>query len=114
MENVFENAYFGKLYKTRDGRKSVFVKNYGIDNNKIIYENGTHYVGNNGRIYANVTDRNDIVSEWKESIDEEELDKLAENIVDTYLSCDYENGNISYSMLKNIFKVCYRKILEHE
>lgn len=29
MTNIFENAYFGKLYKTRDGRKAVFVINMG-------------------------------------------------------------------------------------
>ena len=24
MKNIFENAYFGKPYKTRDGRKAIY------------------------------------------------------------------------------------------
>lgn len=26
MENIFENAYFGKVYVTRDGRKAIYHK----------------------------------------------------------------------------------------
>lgn len=26
MENIFENAYFGKAFKTRDGRKAILLQ----------------------------------------------------------------------------------------
>lgn len=29
MENIFENAYFGKAYKTRDGKKALFSRKDG-------------------------------------------------------------------------------------
>ena len=29
MKNIFENAYFGKIYKTRSGRKAVYLFSSG-------------------------------------------------------------------------------------
>lgn len=48
----------------------------------------------------------------QESIYEEELDELAENIVDTFLNSDYTEGSISYGQLKNLVKAGYRKAKE--
>lgn len=28
MKNIFKNAYFGKIYKTKDGRKTVFYNHH--------------------------------------------------------------------------------------
>lgn len=69
MKNIFKNAYFGKPYKTRDGRKAIFLRreenpNYymllvksDFDFKRIVvYFNGKHF-------YKKY---NDIVSEYKE------------------------------------------------
>lgn len=91
MNNIFKNAYFGKPYKTRDGRKAVY--SHCIDNK--IYLMYPHYYINNDSTYVNYeyVDKkgysydnqhlsdDDIVSEWQEEISEEELDKLAETTV---------------------------------
>lgn len=83
MKNIFENAYFGKPYKTRDGRKAVFSNGClpgeqatvhllvsTIPPRLMRYEfDGTRRDTDNRSL--------DIVSEWQEEIDEEKLDKLA-------------------------------------
>ena len=65
-KNVFKNAEFGKLYKTREGRKAVFLKyldmgcllliqrDFGFAQLEVSYK-GKHYPNN---IW-------DIVSEWE-------------------------------------------------
>ena len=81
MENIFENAYFGKAYKTRDGRKARFVINMGGNYGhpyRLVIEGSDHFFNydRDGRM-ANVERDSDIVSEWQEEINEEELDRLA-------------------------------------
>lgn len=87
MKNIFKNAYFGKPYKTRDGRKAVY--SHCIDNK--IYLMYPHYYINNYSTYVNYeyVDKkgysydnqhlsdDDIISEWTEEVDENELNKLA-------------------------------------
>lgn len=66
MENIFENAYFDKPYKTRNGRKAIYIKKvFGIiyhhqlvldDGDIEVYDNcGKRSYGGNGL---------DIISEW--------------------------------------------------
>lgn len=76
MENIFKNAYFGKAYKMRDGRKAIYIY-YGadsifpfIDRHHIIIEGTPH-------ITTSQSDSGEVVSEWSEEIDEEELGKIA-------------------------------------
>lgn len=79
MANIFENAYFGKSYKTRDGRKAIYsycIK--GKSNEHYLIVDGNHSLlggyGDNGIINAcGYHNSNlDIVSEWQEPINEKE------------------------------------------
>lgn len=91
MTNIFKNACFGKAYKTRDGRKAVFYNHHnGYAREKANYV--TMILENQESIYrwyydGTATDYQehlDIVSEWNEPINEEELDELAEQY-----ACDF-------------------------
>lgn len=106
MKNIFENAYFGKVYKTREGRRAVYLK--------FLHNNKHHlYVENTGimdctqdGLYTGMAGRLedlDIVSEWQEPIDEDKLEELAEEYIDTWSE--------SYSC-KLAFKAGYRKAKE--
>ena len=108
-KNIFENAYFGKPYKTRDGRKAIFlqldtiVDEDGNDLGNLAYvytlQDGEYSVALNGIdtsendiILKNINTielNHDIVSEWSEEITDEELDKLA---------VEYENGIYGYAV----------------
>lgn len=87
-KNIFENAYFGKAYKTEDGRKAIYVKaKYSPCDDRIylILEGDkfvTEYRPNGSGIYVVCQD---IISEWQNSFDEDkmnivlnEADKLRE------------------------------------
>lgn len=82
MMNIFENAFFGKAYKTRDGRKALYWCHDGICHRLITSDNGPFqpWCDDNGlNIGRNRVKGNspfDIVSEWQEEIREEELDKI--------------------------------------
>lgn len=78
-KNIFENTYFGKPYKTRDGRKAIFSRKDGYtfdleteESYNPVREDGSFLYNKEG--YESSCD---IISEWQESINEEELDKLA-------------------------------------
>lgn len=67
MSNIFENAYFGKSYKTRDQRKSLFL---ALSKNKYIYYiiDGLMNItisDLNGRVNPEFETDLDIVSEWE-------------------------------------------------
>lgn len=108
MKNIFENAYFGKPYKTRDGRKAIYLgnshKKYGEDEIITILDGNLsfHIVELNGLCKSLCTCPSDIVSEWQEEINEEELDELA------WKSLDKEVGGKISTFIKG-FKVGYRK-----
>lgn len=108
QNNIFKNAYFGKAYKTRDGKKAIYhgseehksgdgriwlyhylmlepeISDF-LGKNEVInlYE---AYINDNGigrfanLKYCKGSGANagyDIISEWKEEINDEELDSLA-------------------------------------
>ena len=109
MKNIFENAYFGKAYKTRnetiayygrydktEGKHFLMVSDF--ENDYILCYNDGHvfhfneedfvfeHGKNKGKTIFEVKGWNkeeminfrlDIISEWHEEINEEELDKLA-------------------------------------
>lgn len=81
MKNIFENAYFGKAYKTRDGRKALYQqKDIDKPGSYVWIDDidGIFYIGVDGFYLDNNKESKwDIVSEWEEDIDEEELDRLA-------------------------------------
>ena len=73
MNNIFENAYFGKSYKTREGKRAILI---GFDPlvvalDDISNKGGYYYrVFEDGRInddrYPTFETKFDIVSEWQE------------------------------------------------
>lgn len=75
MNNIFEGAYFGKPYKTRNGKivrycgKQVRLYLCELDGAVINYFQ-------DGSIFERVESEFDIVSELTEEVDEEELDEL--------------------------------------
>lgn len=90
MKNIFENAYFGKAYRTRNGRKAIlldntldlFILNFGIINNvdSFIQYSVSSISGiliQNGKEFTDYPCELDIVSEWEEPIDGEKLDEKA-------------------------------------
>lgn len=108
MNNIFENAYFGKTYKTRDGRKAIYLRMF-------IY-NGFHYllsigdreftVNEQGKVDKNLYPCGvDIVSEWHEEMNEEELNKLAREYINN--AKPLINGDCI-----SCFKAGYRKAIE--
>lgn len=115
MNNVFENAYFGKAYKTRDGSKAIFICKrtdnaiWGLSQPFACVVEGYGEIWNyypNGRLYRieNFTTESDIVSEWQDEIDEEKLSKLAWKHAESMdIPCRYEETAVES------FKAGYKK-----
>lgn len=128
MNKIFENAYFGKPYKTRDGRKvlyhsynNIYPDNPYQSHHNLILEKkdgirDTVWIWCNdyGHVEEHVEGEwlyetnSDIVSEWKEPINDDELDKMAEAYAEEFeLPAD-----VKYACKKDFkagFKVCYRR-----
>lgn len=108
MENIFENAYFGKPYKTRDGRKAVY-----LGDNTCWIEGGDTEIGysRNG-LFVDIQEHGiDIVSEW--TIDEKELNKMATQEADSKWVKDKPGySSWGYICTKNAYKAGYRKAKE--
>lgn len=118
-KNIFKNAYFGKAYKTRGGDKVILVTLLDNVAYLLIEENigKTSLFGNHihpYRLDGICTEYQgyalDIVSEWEKEINEEELDKLAEEN-NPYPSYDKSDMCIShyYDGFNDGFKTGYRK-----
>lgn len=117
MERIFDKAYFGKAYKTRDGRKAIYIN---IENSVFRKRKGkSHYLIIEDTPWCSepynvcgfiedetnfLNDPRDIVSEWTEETNEEELEKLAHEYVDNSLPL-LDGDAIS------CFKAGYRKAL---
>lgn len=90
MNNIFEGAYFGKAYKTRDGRKAIYnyhssggyhdiiIDKEGMSYHFADHTNGILRLPHPSEIKPDVdySCPIDIVSEWTEEVDEGELDEL--------------------------------------
>lgn len=86
MENMFKNAFFGKRYITRDGHKAIYLFPYDCiiktTHNLVVnvHHDDTHLceivTNDEGRV-GSMESPFDIVSEWEDHINEEEIDKLA-------------------------------------
>ena len=101
MENLFASAKFGDKYCTRDGRMAIYIKpNYYLEkpdgSHWMILEHSliTSRYSKCGSLIGSDKCSHDIVSRWVESINEEELDKLALEYNDGSLpnDFDYRNG----------------------
>lgn len=114
MNNIFENAHFGKTYRTRDGRKAIYFCQTEIDKwHELIVEGETVSLPyrDNGLLVGQYPKDpewpEDIVSEWIEPIDEKELSELAWKCAESMdIPCRYEVPVIEG------FKAGYRKAME--
>lgn len=119
MENIFLNAYFGKPYTTRDGRKAIcdgitegllcfsiegYTKNHGI-----IYLAGDEEITFlTPWLEEELKGCGDIVAEWIEPIDKEKLDGLAEHWCPE--SGSYREGDIeTQKVIRNAYKAGYEQ-----
>ena len=75
MKNIFENAYFGKSYKTREGKRAILIgfSPLVVALDDINNKGGYPYrVFEDGRInddrYPTFETKFDLVSEWQEEI----------------------------------------------
>lgn len=120
MGNIFKNAYFGKQYKTRDGRKAIYnYHSIGGYHDIIIDDEGMsyHYADHtNGIINLPIPEKCkidvdysspvDIVSEWKEEINEKKLTLLAIKDIDEMILTEEE------ITATKLWKAGYRKAKE--
>lgn len=118
MEDMFKDAYFGKQYKTRDGRKAIYNYHSSGGYHDIIIDGegmSYHFADHTNRILnlpileecKNDVDYSspiDIVSEWQE-INEEELDKIASM---SLANSGYSGPRVEEAYHKG-FKAGYRK-----
>lgn len=118
MNNIFENAYFGKVYKTRDGHKAIYIYketiypfrhalSLGGVVNAMYKENGLYDMEKEVDNY-----HADIVSEWEESVDEKELDDMANDFGLTIGDPMnfHQAERINYAIIG--FKAGYHKAME--
>lgn len=123
MDNIFKDAYFGKAYKTRDGRKAIYIYKSNIYPFRHILSLGgvenAKYKGN-GLYDMKIEAENyhaDIISEWDEPINEEKLTKLADESYPCW-DCGSSKG-VDCDICMNpglieAFKVGYRKAMEEK
>lgn len=100
MNNIFENAYFGKAYRTKDGRKAVYLSAYKCNSDaegehvvhRLVTEHDGIFVVHNDGSYAQNDIYSDwnVVSEWQEPIDEV---KLTDKSLAAAIECNLETGN---------------------
>lgn len=133
MRNIFEGAYFGKEYRTKDNTIVRFIKqNYADDFSIYIPKckysvETTHRYNSKGEFYLGDGEYGhgalDIISEWEEEIDEEELDDIVNKLcVEKFIdSVDMKDivCNLTYDLAQAAIeayeigcKAGYRKALE--
>lgn len=119
MDNIFEGAYFGKPYKTHDGRKAIYYHCRSDSTHELIVEACGPVIiyWSNGETTHNVNNKRlDIISKWTEDVNEEELDKLVE--IEFPYFPDKTNLDKAYNKiihdLRIAFKEGYRKALEKQ
>lgn len=97
--NIFENAYFGKPYKTRKGEKAIYLFSVGCGVYCVTeeFKNKIRYFHFNGIPYDFEFSKyrgEDIISEWDEEINEDTLQALQAKC----LAEDIENGVMKRDM----------------
>lgn len=121
MNNIFKNACFGKAYRTSDDRKAVYIHHYkdseSDDMHYLIIEGSvvTYVWRADGKIAPNYNnDGLDIVSEWQESIDEEELDRVAYEVDNPFNPFGDSEQCFKYYAFHLGVKAGYRKAIENK
>lgn len=129
MKNIFEGAKFGDKFMTRDGKKAIVINltrhfqditmALTIEGDEDAFYRFYHEDGT-AKKEAGDTDAVDIVSKWKEPVDEEKLNKLAESHCENYdfeptqrnsTDSGWEYGH-TYTQLVECYKAGYRKAKE--
>lgn len=109
MNNMFENAYFGKSYMTRGGDRALFQYKDSCQAH-LFTEAEIIDVYLDGTIDSRFFDSSlDIVSEWQEPVDEEKLENLA-NEESLWLA----DAPLQERRFKEGFKTGYCKAKNHE
>lgn len=102
MENIFKNAQFGKMYKTRNGGKAIYLRKNDFHNH--ILSVGSHEIvvsWEDGALLGCPRESiYDIISEWKEPVDEKKLDK--------HVTRSYPNENHQTSFVTKQMQNPYR------
>lgn len=121
-ENIFEDVKFGDKFVTRDGRVALFIVKLNISKTKTCYrciiedEDDTFYDYDKNGLdvdswYTELEDGTgiDVLGKWQEPVDDEELDKLAEEYIDDgYKGSDF-TVHIKKEGQKEGFKAGYKK-----
>lgn len=109
MKNLFENAYFGKAYKMRNGNKAIFHRNVNNRTWYLICEEIHDRIPCDADGTCRGDNCFDIISEWQEEINEEELDKFA------YDYCPEERtwATVNGYKERDAFRAGYRKALNN-
>lgn len=84
MNNIFENAYFGKAYKTRDGKKAIYLRMFIYNGYNYLFSTGNleFFVNDKGKVDKSIYPfGEDIVSKWQEPIDDGKLEAMAQEYV---------------------------------
>ncbi len=116
MKSIFENARFGDKFRTRDGRMALYHCYDERHNKHFLFFEGYSFqygVCPDGKRGEGSECNNDIVSEWEEEINEEELEKLADEYEDKVQSCFWWSSEADCvcdsSEVRIAFKAGYRK-----
>lgn len=110
MKNIFDNAYFGKAYKTRNGRKAIFQYKDSSLAHLFTEDDEIEAYLTNGCVDSRFFNQSkDIVSEWQEEIDEEELSKLAEEFCDTI---EFEPTQLNESQTGMDYRYTYMHLIK--
>ena len=118
MENIFENAKFGDKFVTRDGIMAIylgFLEGVGftcaikLENE---YQLCDYYYNGRWNEHNHSGENSlDIVGRWQESIDDDELDRLQDELnPNNYGGDAYESG--LYFGFQDGFAIGYRKAKE--
>lgn len=124
-KNIFENAKFGDAFKTRDGRKAIFL---GLRNAErralMLYNISTTdwYIGDKkdvdictGMVYSSLKTTSDIIGKWNEPISGKELEELAKKLCPNWWAVSDRPNTLKYqealTWIKT-FKIAYRKAEE--
>lgn len=98
MNNIFKNAYFGKAYKTKGDKKAIYTIT-SCDSHWLAVQDTsfTWEYNDNGELVSGIDNAMNIVSEWPEKIDEESLDRKANEYVGNNGGCEhYDDGVEAY------------------
>lgn len=115
---IFENAKFGDKFRTRDGRRVLYLGKNGDDlfPHCVYVENEaiTFWVQDDGSISLSLPDRpTDIVGKFEEPINKEEFDRLVAQLADKYCKekgCGHINPN-DWEIANDCIKIGYNEAL---